>query len=125
MSAREFCWWHINGFLNNVTRKQLPQMKCFISFLARTSAPTMNDHIRSFNSQPLISCPWLPNQGDLVDKMSEANLQADSQMDKPAQGVVDLWETEDEDSSPHCSPVWSPIQRPLLGCLNMKHCLEI
>ena len=40
---------------------------------------------------------------DLVDKMSEANLQADGQMEKPAQGVVELWETEEEDSSPLCS----------------------
>ena len=32
---------------------------------------------------------------------------------------------EEEDSSPHKSPMWSPVQRPPLGCLNMKHCLEI
>ena len=62
---------------------------------------------------------------DLVDKTSEANLQADGQMEKPAQGAADLQEMEEEDSSPHCSPVWSPVQRPPLGCLNMKHCLEI
>ena len=62
---------------------------------------------------------------DLVDKMSEANLQADGQVEKPAQGAVDLWETEEEDSSPLCSLTWSPVQRPPLGCLNMKHCLEI
>ena len=37
---------------------------------------------------------------DLVDKMSEANLQVDGQAEKPAQGVVDLWEMEEEDSSP-------------------------
>ena len=48
-SAREFCWWYINRFLNNVTRKQLPQTKCFISFLARAFAPIMNDHIQSSN----------------------------------------------------------------------------
>ena len=29
---------------------------------------------------------------DSADKMSEANLQADGQMEKPAQGVVGLWE---------------------------------
>ena len=62
---------------------------------------------------------------DLVDKTSEANLQADGQMGKPAQGVADLQKTEDEDSSPHCSPAWSPILRPLLGHLNTKHCSEI
>ena len=37
---------------------------------------------------------------DLVDKMSEGNLQVDSQAKKPAQGVADLWEMEKEDSSP-------------------------
>ena len=62
VSAREHCWWHINGVPNNVTRKRLPQTKWFILFLARAFAPIMNDCIQSFNSQPLISCPWLPNQ---------------------------------------------------------------
>ena len=62
---------------------------------------------------------------DLVDKMSEANLQADGQMEKPAQGAVDLREMEEEDSSPSCSLMWSPVKRLLLGCLNMKYCLEI
>ena len=62
---------------------------------------------------------------DSADKMSEANLQADGQTEKPAQGAVDLWEVEEEDSSPLCSPMWPPVQRPLLGCLNAKHCLEI
>ena len=61
---------------------------------------------------------------DLVDKMSEANLQAGGQAEKPAQGVAGLQEKE-EDSSPLCLPTWSPVQRPLLGCLNTKHCLEI
>ena len=32
---------------------------------------------------------------------------------------------EEEDSSPHHLPTWSPVQRPLLGHLNTKHCLEI
>ena len=48
---------------------------------------------------------------DLVDKMSEANLQADGQAEKPAQGAVDLWETEEEDSSPLHLATWSPAQR--------------
>ena len=61
----------------------------------------------------------------LVDKMSEANLQADGQADKPAQGAAGLQEMEEEDSSPHHLPAWSPVQRPLLGRLNTKHCLEI
>ena len=62
---------------------------------------------------------------DLNDKTSEANLQVDSQVEKPAQGAVDQWEMEEEDSSPHNSLTWSPVQRPLLGHLNMKDCLEI
>ena len=62
---------------------------------------------------------------DSADKTSEANLQADGQMEKPAQGMADLWEMEEEDSSPLHSPMWSPVQRLLLGCLNVKHCLEI
>ena len=62
---------------------------------------------------------------NLGDKMSEANLQADGQAEKPAQGAADQWEMEEEDSSPHNSPMWSPVQRPPLGHLNTKHCLEI
>ena len=62
---------------------------------------------------------------DLGDKMSEANLQVDGQVEKPAQGAVDQQETEEEDSSPHNSPTQSPVQRLPLGCLNMKHSLEI
>ena len=61
-SAREPHWWHINGVPNNMTRKWLPQMKCLILFLGRASVPMTNDCIWSFNSQPLISCPWLPNR---------------------------------------------------------------
>ena len=62
---------------------------------------------------------------DLVDKTSEANLQADTQVEKPAQGAADLQEMEGEDSSPLHSLMWSPVQRLLLGHLSMKHCLEI
>ena len=57
---------------------------------------------------------------NLVDKMSEANLQVDGQVEEPAQGMVDLWEMEEEDSSPLHSPMWSPVQRLPLGCLNTK-----
>ena len=60
-----------------------------------------------------------------ADKTSEANLQADGQAEKPTQGAVDLQEMQEEDSTSLCSTMWSPVQRPLLGCLNMKHCLEI
>ena len=62
---------------------------------------------------------------NLGDKMSEANLQVDRQAEKPAQGAADWWEMEDEDSSPHNSAMLSPVQRPPLGHLNTKHCLEI
>ena len=62
---------------------------------------------------------------DLADKMLEANLQADGQVEKPAQGVADLQEMEEEDSSPPHLLMWSPVQRLPLGCLNTKHCLEI
>ena len=57
--------------------------------------------------------------------MSEANLQADGLVEKPAQGAADQWEMEEEDSSPHNLPTWSPVQRPLTGRLNMNYCLEI
>ena len=62
---------------------------------------------------------------DLGDKMSEANLQADGQVEKPAQGAVDQQEQEEEDGSPPNSLTCSPVQRLPLGCLNTKHCLEI
>ena len=61
---------------------------------------------------------------DLVDKMSEANLQADGQVEVPTQGTKDPWETEEEDSSPSLSPTWSPVWRLLSGCPNTKYCLE-
>ena len=62
------------------------------------------------------------NRGD--DK-SEANLQADGLVEKPAQRAANRWETEEEDSSPHNLPTWSPVQRPPTGHLNTKYCLEI
>ena len=62
---------------------------------------------------------------DSGDKTSEANLQVDNQVEKPAQGAADWWEMEEEDGSPPHSPTWSPVQRPPLGHLNTKHCLEI
>ena len=57
--------------------------------------------------------------------MSEANLPVDGLVEKPAQRAADWWETEEEDSSPHNSPPWSPAQRPPTGHLNMNYCLEI
>ena len=64
-----------------------------------------------------------PKSSNLGDKMSEANLQADGQAVKLAQGAADWWEMEEEDSSPHNSLMWSPVQRLPLG--HLKHCLEI
>ena len=57
--------------------------------------------------------------------MSEANLQADGLVERPTQGAADQWEMEEEDSSPHSLLMWSPIQRPPTGHLNMNYCLEI
>ena len=52
---------------------------------------------------------------DLSDKMSEANLQADGQAEKPAHRAVDRWEMEEEDSSPHNSLMWSPCPVAAIG----------
>ena len=60
-SEREHCWWCINGVPNNMIGMWLTQTKWFVSFLARVFAPNLNDWIRSFSSQPLMSCTWLPN----------------------------------------------------------------
>ena len=46
---------------------------------------------------------------DRGNDMTEANLQADGLEDEPAQGAVDWWDMEGEDSSPHNSPMWSPV----------------
>ena len=62
---------------------------------------------------------------DLGDKMSEANLQADGQAEKPVQGAVDWQEMEEEESASPNSLMWSPVERPPLGHLNTKHCLAI
>ena len=62
---------------------------------------------------------------DRGDNMSEANLQADGLVEEPAQGAADWQEMEEEDSSPHNSPMWSPVQRPPTGRLNTNYCLEI
>ena len=62
---------------------------------------------------------------DRGDNMTEANLQANGLVEEPAQRGVDQWETEEEDSSPHNSPMWSPVQRPSTGHLNTNYCLSI
>ena len=58
---------------------------------------------------------------NITEEMSGASLQADGQMEEPAQGTKDLRESEEDDSSPSCSPLWSPAWRPLSGCPNMKY----
>ena len=54
---------------------------------------------------------------DRGDNMSEANLQADGLVERPAQGAADWQEMEEEDSSPHNSLMWSPVQRLPTGAL--------
>ena len=57
--------------------------------------------------------------------MTEANLQADGLVEEPAQKGADWQEMEEEDSSSHNSPTWSPVQRPSTGRLNINYCLSI
>ena len=52
---------------------------------------------------------------DRGDNLTEANLQAEGLREEPAQRAADRWEMEEEDSSPHNSPTWSPVQRPPTG----------
>ena len=59
------------------------------------------------------------------DDRTEANLQMVGPEERPAQGVADHHEMEEEDSSPHNSPMWSPIPRLPTGHLNMNYCLSI
>ena len=65
------------------------------------------------------------NMSDRGDNMTEANLQADGLVEEPAQRAADLRGMEGEDSSPHNSPMWSPVQRLPTGHLNMNYCLSI
>ena len=62
---------------------------------------------------------------DRGDNMTEANLQADGLVEEPAQRGADQREMEEEDSSPHNSSTWSPVQRPSTGRLNINYCLSI
>ena len=62
---------------------------------------------------------------DLLDEMSGANLQMEGHVDVPSQSVRDLWKLEVLDSSPSLLPSWSPAQRLLYSCLNIKYCLGI
>ena len=62
---------------------------------------------------------------NLAEEMSGASLQANGQMEEPTQGARDLRESEEDDSSPYRSPLWSPAWRLLSGHPNTKYCLEI
>ena len=65
------------------------------------------------------------NMSDRGDNMTEANPQADGLVEEPAQRAADLRGMEEEDSSPHSSLTWSPVQRLPIGHLNMNYCLSI
>ena len=62
---------------------------------------------------------------DLAEEMSGASLQADGQMEEPTQSAKDLWESEEDDSSPSHLLLWSPARRLPSSHPNMKYCLEI
>ena len=62
---------------------------------------------------------------DLVDEMSEINLQMEGHADMPPQSARDLWESEASDSSPSHLPSWSPARRLPSSYPNTKYCLEI
>ena len=62
---------------------------------------------------------------DLAEEMSGASLQANGQMEEPTQGARGLWESEEDNSSPSHSLLWSPAQRLPSGHPNTKYCLEI
>ena len=81
-------------------------------FLARAFVPIKNDCIWSFNSQPLISVSMAAKLSDLGDKTSEANLQVDGQVEKPAQGAAD-----------QCRR-WKKRMVPLLTCRHVVPCPE-
>ena len=62
---------------------------------------------------------------DLAEETSGASLQANGQMEEPTQGARDLWESEEDNSSPSCLLLWSPAWRLPSSCPNTKYCLEI
>ena len=106
-SEREPHWWHTNGVPNNMTRMWLPQIKWFILFLAR--AFVLNEWpYPEFQLTATNFVSMAAKLSDLVDKTSGANLQADGHMEVPTQRAKDLWEPEEEDSSPSHLPSWSP-----------------
>ena len=64
----------------------------------------------------------MSNRGD---NLTEANLQAEGLREEPAQRAADRHEMEEEDSSPHNLPTWSPVKRLPTGRLNTNYCLLI
>ena len=62
---------------------------------------------------------------DLSEEMSGVSLQANGQMEEPTQGARDLQESEEDDSSPSCLPLWYPAWRLPSSHPNTKYCLEI
>ena len=62
---------------------------------------------------------------DLAEETSGASLQVDNQVEEPTQGAKDLWESEEDDSYPSHSLLWSPARRPPSDHSTMKYCLEI
>ena len=61
---------------------------------------------------------------DLAEEMSGASLKVDGQVEEPTQGAKDLWESEEDDSSPSHLPLWSPARRLPSGHPNMRYCLD-
>ena len=57
--------------------------------------------------------------------MSEANLQVDGQVEKQPKEQWTSGRWKKRTILPPNSLTWSPVQRPPLGHLNTKHCLEI
>ena len=62
---------------------------------------------------------------DLADETSGANLQMEGHEDVPAQSAKDPSELEVLDSPLSHLPSWSPAQRMLSSCPNMKYSLDI
>ena len=125
MSEREPHWWHTNRVPNILIRKQLSQIKWFILFLARALGAHNEWPYPEFKFTATNFMSMAAKSSDLAYKTSAANLQVDGQMEMPTQGAKDLWEPEEEDSSPSHLPLWSPAQRPPSSHPNVRYCLEI
>ena len=108
--------WQVHGYLKSNGQ---------FYFLPGPFALTMNDHIWSFNSQPTNFVSMAAKSSNLVEEMSEANLQTEGHMDVLTQSAKILWELEVLDSPPSHSPSWSLAQRLPSSCPNIKYCLEI